>query len=158
MPIEHIKLDLEEIQSLGLEEIVEHKVRQAYEKIRKPVIVDDVSFEFCALGKLPGTFVKHFLDELWLECLASLVDWKDRGAIARCMFWYYDGLTLRFFEGVVEGTVADKPAWENGFGWDQIFITWENIVSNALLNDLEYEKFLLQLRPIDKLRAFLLTQ
>lgn len=64
MPIEHIKLDLEEIQSLDLEEIVKHKVRQAYEKIGKPVIVDDVSFEFCTLGRLPGTFVKHFLDEL----------------------------------------------------------------------------------------------
>lgn len=33
MPIEHIKLDLDEIQSLDLKEVVEHKVRQAYEKI-----------------------------------------------------------------------------------------------------------------------------
>lgn len=158
MPIEHIKLDLEEIQSLDLEEIVKHKVRQAYEKIGKPVIVDDVSFEFCTLGRLPGTFVKHFLDELWLERLAALVDGKDRSAIARCMFWYYDGEVLRFFEGVVEGTVAEKPTWENGFGWDQIFITWENIISNASLDDIWYEKFLLKLRPIEKLREFLLRQ
>ncbi len=32
-PIEHIKLDLDEIQSLNLREIVEHKVKQAYVKI-----------------------------------------------------------------------------------------------------------------------------
>ncbi len=31
-PVEHIKIDLDEIQSLNLNEIVEHKVRQAYEK------------------------------------------------------------------------------------------------------------------------------
>ena len=40
--IEHVKLDLDEIQSLDLREIVEHKVKQAYEKIKKPVIVEDV--------------------------------------------------------------------------------------------------------------------
>ena len=32
-PIEHMKLELDEIQSLDLREIVEHKVKQAYEKI-----------------------------------------------------------------------------------------------------------------------------
>lgn len=64
MPIEHIRLDLDEIQSLDLREVVEHKVRQAYDIIRKPVIVDDVSFEFCILGRIPGTFVKHFVAEL----------------------------------------------------------------------------------------------
>ncbi len=32
-PIEHQKIDLDEIQSLDLREIVEHKVKQAYEKV-----------------------------------------------------------------------------------------------------------------------------
>ena len=63
-PIEHIKLDLEEIQSMELQEIVEHKVKQAYEKIKKPVIVEDASLEFTALGKLPGPFIKFFIEEM----------------------------------------------------------------------------------------------
>jgi inosine triphosphate pyrophosphatase len=33
MSVEHIKLDLDEIQSLDLREVVEHKARQAYDKI-----------------------------------------------------------------------------------------------------------------------------
>lgn len=41
--VEHRKIDLDEIQSLNLNEIVEHKVRQAYEKVQGPVIVEDVS-------------------------------------------------------------------------------------------------------------------
>ena len=158
MPIEHIKLDLDEIQSLDLREIVEYKVRQAYDTIQKPVLVDDVSFEFCSLGRIPGTFVKHFVAELWLEKLASLVDGRDRSAIARCMFWYYDGVTIQFFEWVVEWVVAEKPEWENWFGWDQIFITWENAVPNACLDDPWIEKFFRKLRPVEQLRAFLLTQ
>ena len=64
MPIEHIKLDLEELQSLDLREVVEHKVRQAYDIIQKPVIVGDISLEFCMLGRLPGPFIKFFEKEL----------------------------------------------------------------------------------------------
>ena len=52
-PIEHMKLELDEIQSLDLREVVEHKVRQAYEKVRKPILVDDVALEFSTLGRLP---------------------------------------------------------------------------------------------------------
>ena len=63
-PIEHIKLDLDEIQSLELQEIVEHKVKQAYAKIKKPVIVEDASLEFTALGRLPGPFIKFFFEEM----------------------------------------------------------------------------------------------
>jgi len=51
--LEHIKIDLDEIQSTSLHEIVEHKVKRAYEKTGKPVLVEDVGLEFEALGKLP---------------------------------------------------------------------------------------------------------
>jgi inosine/xanthosine triphosphate pyrophosphatase family protein len=42
LSIEHEKIDLDEIQSLDLREIVEHKVKQAYAKVGKPVLVEDV--------------------------------------------------------------------------------------------------------------------
>ena len=41
--LEHQKIHLDEIQSTSLEEIVEHKARQAYELIHKPVLVEDVA-------------------------------------------------------------------------------------------------------------------
>ena len=63
-PVDHIKLDLDEIQSLDLKEKVEHKVRQAYGKIKKPVIVEDVTSEFAALGGLPRPFIKFFVDKI----------------------------------------------------------------------------------------------
>ena len=31
-PVDHVKIDLDEIQSLDLKKIVEHKLKQAYEK------------------------------------------------------------------------------------------------------------------------------
>ncbi len=48
--VNHVKIDLDEIQSLSLQEIVTHKVKQAYEKVQSPVIVEDVSLEFEALN------------------------------------------------------------------------------------------------------------
>lgn len=52
-PVGYQKINLDEIQSLDLREIVEHKVRQAYEIIKTPVLVEDVSLEFTALGRIP---------------------------------------------------------------------------------------------------------
>ena len=41
MEIKHLDIDLDEIQSLELREIVEDKAKKAYELVKKPVIVED---------------------------------------------------------------------------------------------------------------------
>ncbi|MFA6285105.1 MAG: non-canonical purine NTP pyrophosphatase [Parcubacteria group bacterium] len=105
-PVDHRKIDLDEIQSLDLRKIVEHKVRQAFEMIRRPVIVEDVSLEFCALGKLPGPFIKFFVENMPFQTLCSLIDGKSRKAVARCVFGYFDGKTLKLFEGKLDGKIA----------------------------------------------------
>lgn len=58
--IKHQKVDVDEVQSLSLQEIVEYKVRRAYEIVQGPVLVEDVGLEFKALGGLPGPFVSSF--------------------------------------------------------------------------------------------------
>lgn len=60
MNIPHKKADVDEMQSLDLTEIVEHKVKAAYRNLNVPVIVEDTRLTFHALGKLPGSFVKFF--------------------------------------------------------------------------------------------------
>lgn len=154
-PVDHVKLDLDELQSLDLREIVEHKVRQAYEQVHMPVLVEDVSLEFKALGRLPGPFIKWFLSEVDLETLISLVEGKDRRAVGRCVLGYYDGERLEIFEGSISGKVADKPAGDNGFGWDKIFIPEGYQVTRAELDDDDYRKVYLQIRPFARLKKFL---
>ncbi len=154
-PIDHVKLDLDEIQSLDLKEIVEHKVRQAYEKIRKPVIVEDVSLEFSALNGLPGPFIKFFEKSLPFETICSMIDGKTRDATARCVFGYFDGKDLKLFEGSLDGQIAEKPSGENGFGWDKIFIPQGYPVTRASLNEEDYQKTYSQLKPFAKVKAYL---
>lgn len=154
-PVKHRKLDLDELQSLDLMEIVEHKVRQAYEKLGTPVLVEDVSLEFEALGRLPGTFIKFFLEEMSFETICSLLDGKSKTATAKCVFGYYDGDKVRLFEGMLEGTIADQPSGDNGFGWDKIFIPNGYKVTRASLDEDDDSKTYLQIKPFEQLKAFL---
>lgn len=155
--VEHIKVDVDEIQSLNLKDIVEHKLDQAYEQVKKPVIVDDGSLEFIALGRLPGTFIKWFQDELSHEQICRLLDGKDRSAVARCVLGYYDGITKVYFEGSLRGSVPDKPAGNAGFGWDPIFIPEGYTVTRAELSKEDDVKTYKIIKPIDELKNFLLT-
>ena len=122
MPIDHEKLDLDEIQSLDLEEIVKDKVTRAYEIVKKPVIVEDVSFVFHAYNKLPGPFIKWFLKELGNDGLCHLLHDKDRKCVATVCYGLHDGKEIKLFSGSMEGTVAMSPKGSNGFGWASVFI------------------------------------
>jgi len=123
LPINHFKADLDEIQSLSLDEIVTHKVKQAYEIVKSPVIVEDVSLGFDDFGGLPGPFVKFFVgSEDGLEKICRIADTlPTRKATAVCVFGYYDGKRLELLRGNLHGTIAEHPKGSGGFGWDAIF-------------------------------------
>lgn len=154
-PIDHMKLDLDEIQSTNLKEIVEHKIRQAYEIVKKPVIVEDVALEFDALGGLPGPFIKFFLEKVPLEVICSMINGLTRKATARCVFGYYDGKDIELFEGSLDGEIAVEPAGNNGFGWDRIFIPQGYNVTRASLDEENDQKTYLEMKPFAKLKMYL---
>lgn len=122
-PVAHIKLDLPEIQSLDLKEIIAYKAKEAYKQVGGTVLVEDTALTFKALGKLPGPLIKWFLGELDNTGLCKLLDgYEDRSAVAECTFGLYDGDTLQVFDGRAAGSIAADPKGERGFGWDPIFI------------------------------------
>lgn len=123
LPLTHNSINLEEIQSTSLEEIVEYKVRQAYAIAKCPVLVEDVALGFTALGGLPGPFIKFFVEvSNGLENLCRMLDgFNDRSATAACVFGYYDGEQLKLFCGDLHGVIANQPTGDGGFGWDKIF-------------------------------------
>lgn len=154
-PVAHHKLDLDEIQSLDLRVIVEHKVRQAYDILSSPVIVEDVSLEFEALGRLPGPFIKFFLEEMSMQDICSLLDGKSRNAYARCVFGYFDGTQLELFEGGMKGTIPKSPSGDQGYGWDQLFIPEGYSVTRASLSEEDNQKTYIAIKPFAQLKRFL---
>lgn len=160
VPITHQKVDLDEIQSLDLKKIVEHKARQAYEVVQRPVIVDDVSLEFTALSGLPGPFIKFFVDTTGLVAVCKMLNgFNDRSAVARGAFGYFDGNQLEVFSSELTGSIAEAPRGTSGFGWDKIFIPeGYGGKTRAELSHNEDDASYLQIKPIEQLRDFLANQ
>jgi non-canonical purine NTP pyrophosphatase (RdgB/HAM1 family) len=123
MPVEHVKLDLKEIQSLDLEEVARDKAERAYEIMQSSVLVEDVSLVYKGMKALPGPLIKWFLETLGNEGLCRLADnLPTRDALAEVKFALRDENGTHIFSGSMEGTIAEHPAGEGGFGWDPIFI------------------------------------
>ena len=142
--IETVKIDLPEIQSLCLKEIAGHKVKAAAQFLQKqkpPVVsctahsqasglfVEDMSLEFSALGRLPGTLIKWFESELGLDGLCRLLNGKPRSATVRCVIAHMSICqinkkepVIHYIESAVTGSIAEKPKGTGGFGWDKIFM------------------------------------
>jgi XTP/dITP diphosphohydrolase len=156
LPIAHHKLDLVEIQSLDPKEVVTHKVTEAYRQLQRPVLVEDVSLTFHALGKLPGTLVKWFLEELDVDGLCRLLDgYDDRTATVSIIYGLCDGELIRYFEGRAEGRIAPQPRGDRGFGWNPVFIPdgWQK--TYAEMSDEEMGRVSFRAKAIAKLRAHL---
>lgn len=160
LPLKHRAVDLTEIQSTSLEEVVEHKVRQAYTVAKRPVLVEDVALEFTALGGLPGPFIKFFVEAPnGLENLCRMLDgFGDRSAVAACVFGYYDGQQVKLFRAELGGVIAKHPAGDGGFGWDKIFCPdgYGGRTRAELTPNEDIETYRL-FKPIDAVRQFLTT-
>jgi len=154
-PVEHIKLDLDELQSMDLRVIVEHKIRQAYAIVKKPVIVEDVALEFETLNGLPGPFIKFFVEQAGLEKICRMIPEKKRKAIARCVYGFFDGKEMKLFEGKLKGEIAQKPAGDGGYGWDRIFIPFGYDRTRAELNQEDDRKTYLKYKPLEKIKKYL---
>ncbi|KPI89010.1 Inosine triphosphate pyrophosphatase [Leptomonas seymouri] len=152
--VEAVKVDLTETQNSSAELISHDKAVEAYRLVNKmpvgeplrnggiPVIVDDTSLEFDALGGLPGPYVKWFLDRLGVEGLLKMVRGfaaagegesmqpapTHRQAAAVCIISYCYGVDeaagtplVKQFKGVCRGALPSTPRGTVGFGWDSIF-------------------------------------
>jgi len=158
-PVDHVKLELDELQSLDLREITEHKARQAYEKVQSPVLVEDISFTIAALGKMPGPFIKWFIQEVGYDGLCRLADPDpERKAETAVCYAYFDGQRINFFEGKLAGTMPEHPRGDDGFGFNGVFIPDGQNKTNAEMNRKETEKYSLRTTTVyPQMREFFLS-
>ena len=157
--LEHQKIDLVEMQSTDLHEIVAHKLRQAYKICQKPVLVEDVSLVFNALGDLPGPYIKWFIDHAGDEACCRMLDgFADRSAVVQCTFGYFDGQMMKFFDSELPGMISDKPKGKNGFGFDRFFINDGYTITRAEMTQEDNERTYAELmKPFAKVKNFIQT-
>jgi len=119
--IKQVKLGIPEIQSFDLREIVRDKVKKAYERVGKPVIVEDTALYIKSWKNFPGPFIGWVVKTIGIEGICRLVG-EERSARARACVGYYDGERMEIFSGEVKGKIAREPRGRKRFDWDRIFI------------------------------------
>ena len=115
-------MDLAELQGHPLD-ISREKCRLAAVEIGGPVLTEDTSLCFNALGGLPGPYIKWFLETCGHGGLNDmLVGFSDKSAYAQTLFAFTmgPGREIHLFEGRTDGTIV-RPRGSNDFGWDPIF-------------------------------------
>lgn len=126
--LEAVDLDLPEIQSLDLLEVLRAKGWEAYRRVGRPLVVEETGFEIDAFGGFPGPLVKWMLEAMGPEGMARAAlavgerEGSGAGAVARGMVLYVDGERELVGEGVARGTLVVPPRGEGGFGWDPVFL------------------------------------
>lgn len=151
-------IDVPEIQSLDLEEIIKAKAKAAYAKIKKPVLVTDVSLEIEALGGLPGPFVKFFLKTLGEEGTVRLLKGKSTKTKVTDAVGIYNGKTLKIFKGIVYGHLVPKKRGKRGFGFDFVFVPNGCNKTYSQLTEKEKNKISHRALALQNLKQYLLDQ
>lgn len=116
-------VDLDEIQVAPADHqrLVEDKVKKAFELVKGPVIVEDVSVGFDGYDDLPGPSYKFFRGA---RGDATLLDFAKIGGdkvTIRCIAGYYAGKQIVYGEGEIHGTVVEARG-QNGFGFDPYIV------------------------------------
>lgn len=115
--------DLEEIQTISVEELIRHKALEAYKIAWEPVMVEDTGLWFVAWNWLPWALIKWFLQSVNNEWILKMLEWyENRSAEAICYIAAFNGQSYTIASGKVPGRISEECRWDNGFWWDKIFI------------------------------------
>ena len=94
------------------------------ERYQKPVLVQDTWLFVDSLKWFPWVNTKFCIKTVWLEGILKLLEWNSNRAATRqfslgcCMPWW-DPVA---FEWEVRWTISQTLRWNQGFGFDPIFI------------------------------------
>jgi len=118
-----VDIKIQELQTTDMNELVRDKTLQAFDRIGKPLVVEHTSIFLDALNGFPGGLGQIFWDTVGADRFTKLFGQPGSNMIqARTVVGYCDGWTIVLFEGIIEGTVPNKPCGARAFQWDCVFI------------------------------------
>jgi XTP/dITP diphosphohydrolase len=120
------ELDLPELMTTEAEKILINKAKYAFDKVKKPLIVDDAGIYFEAYPNFPGVFTKFIIKLLGFEGVFKLLEGESRKAYFKSIIGLIDGNLdkPRLFEGTCKGKIAEKVSenFDPNFEFNSIFI------------------------------------
>jgi non-canonical purine NTP pyrophosphatase (RdgB/HAM1 family) len=139
--LEAVDLDLPEIQSLDLSEVLRAKSDAAFVAVGGPVIVEETGLELAGFRGFPGPLVKWMLAAVGAEGVArAAAATGDARATARCRLAAFDGLRRIEAEGWTAGRLVLPARGSRGFGWDPVFLPDGEARTYGELDDAEKDR------------------
>ncbi len=123
--LEFLKADKLEIQADDQAEIAAYSLKQIRDEGR-PIVVEDAGIFINRYEGFPGPYSEYVLRKIGLSGILKLMESvEDRKAIFKSIVAYRQKDEIKCFQGIVEGSIADKIRGTGGFGYDPIFIPHE---------------------------------
>ncbi len=121
--VEIADIEVDEVQSMDLEYVARRKAEEAFRKIKKPVLVDDVGFYISAWNGFPGPLIK-FLDKARGNqgILQMMEGEKNRSVKIQSAIGYHDGSNVHVFIGEINAHIGFEEKGIDGWGFDPIVI------------------------------------
>jgi XTP/dITP diphosphohydrolase len=117
-----VNLMYPEIRSDSVRAVAEEGAKYVYEKLKRPIIVEDSGLYIEALNGFPGAYSGLVYKMLGFQGILKLMDGlKERKAQFVSAVGYCDKDALEVFEGVADGTITEEPRGKSGFAYDPIF-------------------------------------
>jgi len=139
----NIKLDLPEIQSINVEDVINEKIKAAYELSEKNfdlikekfkeknininslkdiiIICEDTGLYIKNMNEFPGALIKFYFESIGSEGIIAR-DANSKSKTICVIGIIKNGKIIKSIIGKRNGKIADKLNGTKGFGWDQIFI------------------------------------
>ncbi len=132
--VDAFELELPEIQSLDLHEVLRGKGEEAWRRLGRAIVVEETGLYLPAFGGFPGPLVKWMLEAVGPEGIARSVHaLGDPRATARCALLYRDTERELIADGKASGHLVLEARGSEGFGWDPVFVPEEHEVTYAEL-------------------------
>ena len=117
------QVEYPEIRADKLSDVAKAGAKHVYEKLEKPVIVEDSGLFIDALKGFPGPYSKFVFDRIGCAGVIRLmagVDDKTARFVSAIGYAHENGVEV--FEGQVKGVLTGEARGDEGFGYDPIFV------------------------------------
>ncbi|PKP51297.1 MAG: non-canonical purine NTP pyrophosphatase [Bacteroidetes bacterium HGW-Bacteroidetes-1] len=104
------------------------KAKYIHDRFKMDCFADDTGLEVESLGGAPGVYSARYAGENAtyqdnvIKLLHDLEGKQNRTARFKTVIAFISGSESKYFEGIIEGKIIEKPRGDSGFGYDPVFV------------------------------------
>ncbi len=136
-------LEVDEIQSPSLQDIIIWKGYEISKVVNSPFIVEDTGLFIECLNGFPGPYSSYIFKKIGNEGILKLMD-KEVNRRAEFISYgllYFGRNVFKLFRVSVKGEISHRIRGEHGFGYDPIFVPKGSLKTYAEMSLEEKNKF-----------------